>query len=253
MITCGIDSGSRTVKAALVADGAVLATGLRDQGIDQAQLATELVAGLCTANELDPAGLDATVATGYARRSVTADHCVTEITCHAAGVHHLAPAARGIVEIGGQDSKAIRLDEAGRVADFAMNDRCAAGTGRFLEMVAIRLETPLPELGRLLAAGGPAADISSMCVVFAESEIIGLLAAGVPAAEILRGVQRAIAGRVAAMAGRLLADPMVFTGGVALVAGMANALAEGLDRPVRPAPQPLYTGAIGAALLAAGR
>ncbi len=252
MITCGIDGGSRTVKAALVDDGRVLATAMRDQGIHQHRIAEELRSRVCAQAGIAPTAIAGTIATGYARGVIrNVDRAVTEITCHARGVAHLAPEARSIIEIGGQDSKLIRLAHGGAVDDFAMNDRCAAGTGRFLEMVAIQLETDLDRFAALCDSAATPADISSMCVVFAESEIVGLLAAGREPADILVGVEHAIADRIAAMAGRLLCDPVAFTGGVALVPGMRAALARRLGREIVTCPHAVYTGAIGAALLAA--
>jgi predicted CoA-substrate-specific enzyme activase len=182
-----------------------------------------------------------------------ADTTVTEITCHARGVRHVAGHARSIVEIGGQDSKVIRLDADGRVRDFSMNDRCAAGTGRFLEMVALRLGTGLSALGDLSRESGNPAIISSTCVVFAETEIIGLLSEGVAPADIAAGVQQAIASRVVGMAGRALEAPVVFTGGVALQPGMVRALEESLGLRVQVAERPQFTGALGAAVLAGER
>jgi predicted CoA-substrate-specific enzyme activase len=192
------------------------------------------------------------VATGYGRNAVRfADTTITEITCHARGVFHLTPAARTIIEIGGQDSKCITLEDGGHVRDFSMNDRCAAGSGRFLEMVAARLGVDLPGLGDLSRTSRKPASISSMCVVFAETEIIGLLAEGMPAADIAAGVQSAIALRVAALAGRAVTPPVCFTGGVALQAGMMRAMESAFGCTVQVPPLPQYTGALGAALLAA--
>lgn len=134
--------------------------------------------------------------------------------------------------------------------DFAMNDRCAAGTGRFLEMVAGRLEMNWEELSELARQSKEPAIISNMCVVFAETEIIGLLADGRPLPDVVAGVQNAIAARVAAMVGRFVSPPVYFTGGVALHAGMARALEAVLSCPVHVTPQPQFTGALGAAILA---
>ena len=256
MICAGIDAGSRAIKIALVdaESGQLAASGRTDQGVRQEELAMELLDGLlgrCGLSREDPARV---VATGYARHTVSrADTTVTEITCHGRGVHHHVPAARTIVEIGGQDSKLICLDGGGRVRDFAMNDRCAAGTGRFLEVVAERLQTRLDHLGEMAAKARHPAAISSMCVVFAETEIIGLLASGTSPADIVAGVQASIATRIAAMAGRNLRTPIIFTGGVALVPGMDAALESALGSPVSIAPDPQITGALGAAVLAARR
>jgi predicted CoA-substrate-specific enzyme activase len=165
-------------------------------------------------------------------------------------VRQVAPDARTIIEVGGQDSKLIRLDANGAVRDFAMNDRCAAGTGRFLEVIASRLGVELAALGALAAQSHSPASISSTCVVFAETEIVGLLASGVPPEDIVAGVQLSMSRRVVAMAGRSAEPPVVFTGGVAMVPGMAEALQHALNQPVRVAPDPQLTGALGAAILA---
>ncbi|MBU1693655.1 MAG: rod shape-determining protein, partial [Verrucomicrobia bacterium] len=158
---------------------------------------------------------------------------------------------RTVLDIGGQDTKAIQVDGHGLVTSFQMNDRCAAGTGRFLEIVAERLEMPIEELGAAAGRAQRPAVISSMCVVFAETEIVGLLSAGERPEDIVAGVQAAMASRIASMAGLRLDEPVVFTGGVALISGMDRALSEALGRPVRTAPDPRLTGALGAALLAA--
>ena len=192
------------------------------------------------------------VATGYGRNTVGfADATVTEISCHACGVRRVAPDAMTVIDIGGQDSKLIRLDKAGLVQDFAMNDRCAAGTGCFLEVVARRLGLTLESLGQIAGRSAKPAPISSTCVVFAETEIIGLLAAGAGPEDIVAGVQASIATRVGSMAGRKVEPPVVFTGGVAMIPGMDVALGAVLGHAVSVAPEPQMTGALGAALLAA--
>lgn len=256
MICAGIDAGSRATKVVLVrADrGEVLASEVADQGVNQGRIAEDLLVSACRRAGLEPAEVRAVVATGYGRNQVAlAQTTVTEITCHARGVHSVAPDVRTIIEIGGQDSKVIALEDGGRVRDFAMNDRCAAGSGRFLEMLAGRLGMPLAKLDSVCGGCGAAASISSMCVVFAETEITGLLAQGVAVDKIAAGVQNSIASRVAALAGRLVRTPVCFTGGVALLPGMGAALETALGVPVRPAPAPQFTGALGAALLAAER
>jgi len=239
-----LDAGTRTPVAA----------GVVDQGVDQDRLAHNLLEQLLQENGLRRGDLNGVVATGYGRKLVRhAAATVTEITCQAWGVRHGAPDARTIIDIGGQDSKLVRLKADGTVADFAMNDRCAAGTGRFLEMLAVQLGVPLGELEPLVRRSRTPATISSMCVVFAETEIVGLLASGVPLEDILAGVETAIATRIAAMTGGALTEPILFTGGVAMVPGMDAALSAVLGRPVRIAPQPQCTCALGAALLAAER
>jgi (R)-2-hydroxyacyl-CoA dehydratese activating ATPase len=256
MICAGIDAGSRAIKAVLFDTGRskILASGLADQGVAQERLATELFERLLRDAGLERSQISGVVATGYGRNAIRfADTTITEITCHARGVHQLAPDARTIIEIGGQDSKVIALEDGGRVRDFAMNDRCAAGTGRFLEMVASRLNMNWDQLAELGRQSQAPALISNTCVVFAETEIIGLLAAGKPLPDVVAGVQNAIATRVSGLAGRLASPPVYFTGGVALQPGMARALEEVLSCPVRVAPQPQFTGALGAAVLAGER
>ncbi|MGB2976416.1 MAG: acyl-CoA dehydratase activase, partial [Phycisphaerae bacterium] len=228
MIGAGIDAGSRALKVVLFDQerGRTVASAVRDQGTDHDRLACELLEELLRDEGLPRERVARIVATGYGRRAVSvADATVTEITCHAVGVRHHVPDAATIVEIGGQDSKLLHLNPDGTVRDFAMNDRCAAGTGRFLEVVASRLGAGLDSLGDLARAADTPAPISSMCVVFAETEIIGLLASGARRENIVAGVQTAIASRVAAMLGRDVVLPVIFTGGVALVPGMAQALA----------------------------
>ena len=253
MIYAGIDAGSRAIKI-IILDGdthEILASGIMDQGINTTDLVSDLFmtllheAGICRE---DVAGV---VATGYARNIIdVADSTVTEITCHARGVRHLAPDARTIVEIGGQDSKLLKLDENGILYDFVMNDRCAAGTGRFLEIVASRFDIDIRRLGEMAAGSLRPAPISSMCVVFAETEIIGLLSSGVLPEDIVAGVQDSVASRVVAMAGRRTESPIVFTGGVALVEGMGKSLERSFGKPVRIVLNPQMTGALGAAIVA---
>lgn len=254
MICAGIDTGSRAIKVALI-DGEtleLLASAVTDQGVHQGTLARDLLDRTLAEIGATRADIRQMVATGYGRNAIEdADTTITEITCHARGVYHLHPEARTIVDIGGQDSKLLHLGENGLVRDFAMNDRCAAGTGRFLEVVADKLETRLSEIGALAAASNAPASISSMCVVFAETEIIGLLASGETPENIVAGVQTSIASRTAAMSGGKTAPPVVFTGGVAMIPGMDTALSEALGCNVTIASNPQLTGALGAALLAA--
>lgn len=254
MICAGIDAGSRAIKAVLLdaRSGSVLVTGVVDQGVRQETLAVELFERLLGERRLSRNDVVRTVATGYGRNLIRmADTTITEITCHAAGVRRVAPHARSVIDVGGQDSKVLRLTPDGNVRDFAMNDRCAAGTGRFLEVVAARLGVGLEGLGEMAARSSSPAFVSSTCVVFAETEIVGLLASGARAEDIVAGVRQSLAARVAGMAGRNLEGPVAFTGGVALIPGMAAAMAEALGQAVEVAPDPQMTGALGAAILAA--
>ncbi len=253
MIFAGIDAGSRTTKVVLLdGDGqGILAAEVVDQGIEQDALAESVLNRLLQQIGGDRSQVGMVVATGYGRKLIrTADAAVTEITCQAHGVRQCMPTARTIIDVGGQDSKLLRLHADGTVADFVMNDRCAAGTGHFLELVASRLGVRLAELGNLAERSRKPALISSMCVVFAETEIVGLLASGVLPDDIAAGVQASLAARVAAMTGRKVDDPIIFTGGVALASGMEAALAAALGRPLSVPPQPQLTCALGAAVLA---
>lgn len=253
MICAGIDAGSRAIKVVLWDHDTsrILGTGIADQGIEQQQLAEQLYNSTLESAGLKRENVGAVVATGYGRNTVRfATTTMSEITCHARGVKFFKPDARTIIEIGGQDSKVIHLADGGFVRDFAMNDRCAAGTGRFLEMLAGRLGIELPKLGELAGQSRQPATINSTCVVFAETEIIGLLAEGVSVPDIVAGVQKAIATRLVSLVGRCVTGPVYFTGGVALLPSMARALGEVLRTEIQVVPMPQYTGALGAALLA---
>jgi predicted CoA-substrate-specific enzyme activase len=199
-----------------------------------------------------PAEVAGIVATGCGRGRIGfAGRFVTEITCHAAGAHFLNPATLTVIDIGGQDSKAILLSSDGRVRDFVMNDKCAAGTGRFLEVMAQALEVDLDKFGELsLAADRPAA-ISSLCTVFAESEVVSLIAGGEKRENIIAGIHESIAVRVAAMAGRIgVTAPVMMTGGVARISGVVRSLEKKIGCPIAVSDRSQVAGAIGAALLA---
>lgn len=254
MIFAGIDAGSRAIKIVLLdaEKQAIVASGVVDQGVEQNRLASDLFDRLLGQLSIDKGQIARTVATGYGRGLIGfADTTITEISCHAAGVRHVESDARTVIDIGGQDSKLLRLDEKGRVRDFAMNDRCAAGTGRFLEIVAERFGVQLDELGELASKSKKPAAISSMCVVFAETEIVGLLASGASQEDIVAGVQDSIAKRMTSMMGAVAKSPVVFTGGVAMIPGMDTALEASLRQKIRICSEPQLTGALGAAILAA--
>jgi predicted CoA-substrate-specific enzyme activase len=193
------------------------------------------------------------VATGYGRVALEdADQVVTELSCHARGVHFLDPAIAMVVDIGGQDSKAIHLDAQGALLDFVMNDRCAAGTGRFLESAARVLETDIDSLGRAALTATRSCRISSTCAVFAESEIISLIAAGEKLAAIGAGLCRSFAGRLANLVRRIgIRPPVALVGGGAKNPGMRRALATELGVDFAPlAIDPQLVGALGAAVIA---
>jgi len=257
MIFTGIDAGSRTIKVVLLdgTSGRCVGSGITDQGVEQDRLACELFESVLEKHEIDRKDIRGVVATGYGRDIVRiADTTITEISCQAAGVVSHMKESGTIIDIGGQDSKVLHLDGEGKVRDFAMNDRCAAGTGRFLEIVAERLGVELSNLGELVERSKEPCAISSMCVVFAETEIVGLLAGGCKREDIAAGVQVSIAKRVSSLVGRKQrSGPIVFTGGVAMIEGMDKALESVLGEAVEVCPEPQMTGALGAAILAAER
>jgi predicted CoA-substrate-specific enzyme activase len=254
MISAGIDIGSISAKAVLVQDGRMVHSVVIATGYNARRAADNVFEAVVSGAGLRVPDVARIVATGYGRNSVAfADRTVTEITCHAAGAHFTDPAVRCVIDIGGQDSKAIALDENGRVRDFVMNDKCAAGTGRFLEVMARALEVDLDAFGEMARQADRPAKISSLCTVFAESEVISLIARGEIRANIIAGIHDSIAARVAAMARRIgVTPPVMMTGGVARNSGVVDALARQLGEWIVVTPFAQINGALGAALLAAG-
>jgi predicted CoA-substrate-specific enzyme activase len=249
VIAIGIDAGSATTKAILLKDRKVLAYKIVPSGFD-----FERVAGGACGDVMAEAGVreaNDIVVTGYGRDRVPfARKAVSEITAQAKGVAFLFPEVRGIIDIGGQDSKVIVVED-GRVADFQMNDKCAAGTGRFLEYMARALEVDVGDLGRLTVASKNPASISSMCTVFAESEVISLRAQGRSKEDIAAGLVESIARRVAAMARPMgLKEQVALVGGVAKNEGIRIALEKELGCQLFVPPEPQITAALGAALVA---
>jgi len=252
----GVDIGSLTVKAVLLdADLHPIGRGVASAGYGGQKAAAAMVAHLLQDCQLTDDDLAYTIVTGYGRvRFDAADEEISEISCHARGAFHLCPAARTVIDIGGQDSKAIRLDEKGRVLDFAMNDKCAAGTGRFLEVMAAALEVPVEQLGPLACRSDHPVSISSTCTVFAETEAISHIARGATKQDVAAGLHQAIASRVLGLAARLRLEPaIVLTGGVALNVGVIAALENLSTLPVTVPTDPQTVGALGAALHAAHR
>ena len=256
MYLVGIDIGALTVKAvALDGAGNVIASDVVRSRHDSRQVAARLVEGLLEREGVAADDVGYTVVTGYGRVTYdAANEEVSEITCHARGAIHLFPAARTVIDIGGQDSKVIRVHPRGYVTDFAMNDKCAAGTGRFLEVMADALEVGIEELGPLSQQSRHPVTISSTCTVFAESEVIGQMSRGAPKADIVAGIHAAIANRVAGLAGQVgLEEAVVMTGGVAQNIGVVRALENQIGLRIHLPPEPQLVGALGAALLARGK
>ncbi|MFO7710118.1 MAG: acyl-CoA dehydratase activase [Desulfobacterales bacterium] len=253
MVTAGIDIGSISAKAALFADNTVLATSVVLTGYNSQHAGRQAFDLVLRRAGLQPGAVARVVATGYGRNRIDFAHkAVTEITCHAAGAYFIDRRTRTIIDIGGQDSKAIALDDSGKVRDFAMNDKCAAGTGRFLEVMARAMEVDLDAFGPLSLAADRAAPISSLCTVFAESEVISLIAKGEPRTHIVAGIHASIAARVVSMVRRIgVRPPIMMTGGVAKNIGVIKALEANLGAALLVSDQAQVTGAIGAALIAA--
>jgi predicted CoA-substrate-specific enzyme activase len=250
MIVAGLDIGSVATKAA-VFDGEVFTKVMIPTGWNPRQAAREVYDQALSLAGCVPEQVACVVATGYGRISVEfADRTVTEITCHARGASFLMPGRDLIIDIGGQDSKAIKIDQQGRVQDFVMNDKCAAGTGRFLQVISAALGVDITELAGLSEGCHPI-NLNSMCTVFAESEVIGLLAQGKDQGAIIAGLHLSIARRIAGMAQRLgRLDKVAFTGGVARNEGVRRFLEQQLGVPVQVPEDCQLAGAIGAALIA---
>jgi (R)-2-hydroxyacyl-CoA dehydratese activating ATPase len=245
----GIDIGSTMTKV-IVVGNTIVSSLIGPTGPEHRRLANKVMEEALTKAGLSFDNLSCIVATGYGRINVPfADKQVTEITCHARGLYSLLPTARTIVDIGGQDSKGIKL-AGGKVRNFVMNDKCAAGTGRFLEVIADALGVPLQKLGEVSLRADRPAVISNTCTVFAEQEVISQLAAGESVANLVAGIHEAIATRVFSMVNKLKIEPDVaITGGGAKNIGLVKALEAKFGFPVLVPEEPLLTGALGAALI----
>ena len=252
MITLGIDIGSATSKCVLLEDGkkeiasAVINGGIGTEGPEEAKAAVWSASGLTIDD------VSYTVATGYGRTLYKeADAQVSELSCHALGAHAIFPDVRTVIDIGGQDAKVISLDASGRMKDFVMNDKCAAGTGRFLEVMANVLRIGVEDLASLAANAEKIASISNTCTVFAESEVISQLANGIPRADLVAGICDSVARKVAAFAKRSGVVPEVcMSGGVAQNAGVRLALEKQLGVSILYSEKAQLFGALGAAISA---
>lgn len=247
MYQVGIDIGSSAAKVAVINNGEVVKTLLMDTGFSSRKVADEIY------NLLEAEGITKKnaryVATGYGRISVPyADDVVTEITCHGKGAYFLFGENGTVIDIGGQDTKGISLKK-GRVMKFIMNDKCSAGTGKFLEVMTNRLGLTPEELSALARQGNPIT-ISSMCTVFAESEVISLIGKGTPREDIAFGVIESVVNKVVSLLAQVPSDKYFLTGGLCDDAYMVERLSKALKAPVETLPLARYAGAIGAAILA---
>lgn len=251
----GLDIGSQSCEAAIVDENgkliahSIMLTGARSRFAGEAALQATLdQTGIARGQ------LDALISTGYGRDQVEGrSRAVTEITCHARGMRQLLPQARLVLDVGGQDSKAIRVGNDGKVEDFAMNDKCAAGTGRFFEVMVRALEIDLDDLGPLARTATRELTLSHVCTVFAESEVVGMVARGETVADIAAALCRSAAERVLTLARRVgLEGPVALSGGVAKNEGFVAALTQLLGSEPLVPEEPQIVGALGAALIAAG-
>lgn len=252
MITLGIDIGSTTSKCALLRDGSeIIAASLRVGGLGT-EGPDEALQELWDGSGLDMSKVDRTIITGYGRNKYEGgDGEVSELTCHALGGRLIFPELRTVIDIGGQDAKVICLSESGRMTNFVMNDKCAAGTGRFLDVMANILRMDVDDLDEVASGSTAPASISSTCTVFAESEVISQLANGVNRADLVAGICESVASRVGALARRAGVKPLVcMSGGVAKNGAVRRALEKSLDVGIAFDPRAQYFGAIGAALYA---
>jgi predicted CoA-substrate-specific enzyme activase len=234
----GIDIGSTSSKAVILSSNKIITAAAAVTGGAGTTGPVRALDDVFVKSALGWEDIGRTVATGYGRISFKqADNQISEITCHTLGVHHLLPAVRTIIDIGGQDMKAMSISKEGMVSRFVMNDKCAAGTGRFLEVMARVLETDVSQLGTLAEQADTIIDISNTCTVFAESEVISRMASGVKPADIAAGIHKSVARRVAGLATRVGVTPLVaLTGGVARNQGIVKALSLELGQTISVPP-----------------
>jgi len=247
----GIDLGSTMTKVVIIdADEAIRARVESHTGAEHRRLANKVMEQALEQANLSFGEIAYVVATGYGRINVPfADRQVTELTCHARGVAGFFPSVRTALDIGGQDAKGLKIKD-GKLIDFVMNDKCAAGTGRFLEVIASTLSLKVEELGSISLKSKNKVSISSTCTIFAQQEVISRISEGVPLEDIVAGLHSAIASRAVGMLRRLKIEPdVVFTGGVAQNIGVVKAVRENLGSEVFIPQDPLISGAMGAALL----
>lgn len=251
-IFAGVDVGAGTAKAVILSNDKILAYAVTPTGFDAAAAALRVTRRALRRAGLKLSEVKYAVSTGYGREIVPfSNRTVTEITCHARGASFLFPECRTVIDIGCQDSKAIRLDERGRVMQFVMNDKCAAGTGRFIEVIAHTLRLKIEEIGPVALTSQSPCAISSTCTVFAESEVVSLRGRGRKREDLIAGVLQALAKRVSIQANSVRPAPVVvFTGGVAKNIGMKQALEKELGFKLSLPEEPQVVGALGAALFA---
>jgi predicted CoA-substrate-specific enzyme activase len=273
MLTMGLDIGSRSAKCVIMDDGRLLTYGQVETGPDSAKTAYVAVDAAIhrktdlwgenrmplpdvRTDDLSIEDMDCIVATGYGRAVVPFAHdSITEISCHGRGAHWLVPGVSTILDMGGQDCKAIRVNERGEVTNFLMNDKCAGGTGRFLEIIADVLKVPLFEIGELSLTSTKSISFSHVCAVYAKSEAVAFMRQGESKADILAGLHEVISKRVVGLLRRVgIEDKFVITGGIAKNVGVVTRIGEKVDGiKINIPAEPMIAGAAGAALFALDR
>ncbi len=252
MITAGIDAGNKTTKTVILKNGEIIARALKPSGFDQEKAAREAFNEALRLANLDVADLAYTVVTGAGKHVISfAEGHLTEVSAAARGVNKLFPEARTVIDVGEEEGFALKIDKEGKVVDFAINEKCAAGTGSFLESMSRALETTVEEIGQLSLRGKKTVPMNAQCVVFAESEVISLIHAPVAKEDIAKSIHVAMASRISALVRRIgLEKEVVIIGGVAHNPGFVRALEEDLGVEILIPAYPDYISALGAALAA---
>ncbi|MCU0598542.1 MAG: acyl-CoA dehydratase activase [Desulfobacterales bacterium] len=254
MIVAGCDIGSLTAKAVIMENSKILSSSVIRAQTKPSDSANQVMAKALKNAGLAMKDIGYVVGTGYGRELIPFVKSVeSEISCHAKGAWHIMPSARMVIDIGGQDAKATRMNANGAVARYIYNDKCASGTGRFLEVMAEALEVPLEEMGAMGAKSKEKLSISNQCVIFAETEVVSLVNEGKESADIINALHHSLAKRVAALARSIdVEQDVVMTGGVAKNSGVFNALSEALNIKMKSLDgvDPQIIGALGAALYA---
>jgi len=249
----GVDVGSTQTKAVIInEEREIVGRSLVDTGANVVQAAENAFREALASSGIQEEEVEYVIGTGYGRYRVTFGNTqVTEISCHGRGAVHMFPNTRTVVDMGGQDTKAIRVSDTGEILDFCMNDKCAAGTGRFLGAASAALDIPLDELGPTALQAERPVKISTTCTVFAESEVLSWLGKGKKIEDILLGVHQSIAHRSIGLLRRVgIEDEVTFTGGVAKNTGMVQAMEDGMKLKLNVSQESHYMGALGAALFA---
>lgn len=260
MYTCGIDVGSVSTEAVILlknndkinAGNKIISYVIIPTGANSKDAALKAFNDSLMKASISKEEISSIVATGYGRLNIPfANKNITEISCHAKGVLNYFPDTKTVIDVGGQDSKVIKLDQSGNPVDFLMNDKCAAGTGRFLEVMARALEMNLENFAEIFINTKDKVDITSTCTVFAESEIVSLIGHGVDKNKIIKGLIYSIVNKIVTMVERLgFEEPVCMTGGVAKNLAVVKALEEKIGLKVNVPEEPQITGALGAAYLA---